>query len=195
MPGTWNGWRGTSDFADCAVLYGNRILFCKKLKKAPRMVHRNKALQKAFGQLCQKARDDDGHEAAGYLYGDRNDGDQFPLYETCAGGKNLPRGCMGVASLVFFPSGKDDQACRGSKRIIREGNGNDKNETDQITVSRKKIHCVPGRVEMAVAALSGGDDLSGLHAVGTGTIRNGHKEPYARLRHTGSFCCLSTVFL
>ncbi len=126
MPGTWNGWRGTADPADCAVLYGNRILFCKKLKKASRLVRRNEALQEASGQFRETACHDDGHKAAGCGNRDSRDGDRLLLYEKCADWTDLSGGGMGMPSVIFFLAGKDDQAGRCynriEKRIVKERN-------------------------------------------------------------------------
>jgi hypothetical protein len=41
MSWTWNGWGGVADFADSAVLYGDIVLLCEKLKEAARLVSWN----------------------------------------------------------------------------------------------------------------------------------------------------------
>ena len=126
LSGTRNGRRSTADPADGSLLYGNRILFCKKLKKASRLVHRNEAIQEASGQFRETACHDDGHKAADRRNRDSRDGDRLLLYEKCSDWTDLSGGGMGMPSVIFFLAGKDNQAGRCynriEKRIMKERN-------------------------------------------------------------------------
>ena len=119
LSGAWNGWRSAADPADSSLLYGNRFLFCKKLEKASRLVRRNEALQKASGQLCETACNDNGNKAADRRDSDSRNGDRLLLHETGACRTDLSGGGMGMPSAIFFPAGKDEQACGGSDRITK----------------------------------------------------------------------------
>lgn len=107
LPCSWDDWSCITNFAYCSILYGNGILFCKKLETITSMVHRNWALQKAFRKLCREKSNDIKDKILYYRNRYNFDGNWIYFNEKCTNWQNYLSRCLARTYTLFLPSGRN----------------------------------------------------------------------------------------